>query len=206
MYKNILDTQQQDLLDLISTFWKEYYLVWWTAIALFLWHRKSIDFDLFTSHSIRPQTIVNRIIQHGYQIDHTLVSNEDELTVLVHDVKLTFLTFPFDIEATYPIIPHVINSPDLLTLSSMKAYAMGRRSKWKDYVDMYFLMQKWFSLGDISEKAREIFGWAFEEKLFREQLCYYADIDYSEQVTYTQEAHPTNKVIQVYLTEKATEL
>ena len=28
---------------------------------------------------------------------------------------------------------------DLLDLAAMKAYALGRRSKWKDYVDLYFL-------------------------------------------------------------------
>ena len=46
MHKNILSRSQTDLLPLISSFNREYYLVGGTAIALYLGHRRSIDFDL----------------------------------------------------------------------------------------------------------------------------------------------------------------
>ena len=35
---------------------------------------------------------------------------------------------------------NIFRLPSLLTLAAMKAYALGRRSKWKDYVDLYFLL------------------------------------------------------------------
>ena len=66
----------------------------------------------------------------------------------------------------------------------MKFYTLWRRWKWKDYVDIYFLLKNWFTINDISKKAKEIFKWEFNEKLLREQLCYYEDIDYSEKVEY----------------------
>ena len=46
---------------------------------------------------------------------------------------LTFFQYPF------PVVPEeifndVFRMPSLLSLAAMKAYALGRRSKWKDYV------------------------------------------------------------------------
>jgi hypothetical protein len=70
--------------------------------------------------------------------------------------------------------------PDLLTLAAMKFYAMGRRAKWKDYVDIYFLLKDYFTISEVSGRATELFEDAYSEKLFRQQLAYFEDIDYSE--------------------------
>lgn len=48
IYLNILNKNQKDLLPLIKQHLSDYYLVGGTAIALYLGHRESIDFDLFT--------------------------------------------------------------------------------------------------------------------------------------------------------------
>ena len=48
--------------------------------------------------------------------------------------------------------------PDLLTLAAMKAYALGGRAKWKDYVDLYILLRDHFSLAQISEKSKDLFS------------------------------------------------
>ena len=39
----------------------------------------------------------------------------------------------------------IINIPDLPTLAAMKTYALGRRGKWKDYVDLYFIIKDFFN-------------------------------------------------------------
>ncbi len=84
--------------------------------------------------------------------------------------------------------------PDLLTLAAMKAYALGGRAKWKDYVDLYFLLKDHFSLPQISEKSKALFGPLYNEKLFREQLCYFQDIDYSEKVDFIMPPVPDAEV------------
>ena len=38
----------------------------------------------------------------------------------------------------------------------MKAYTLGRRGKWKDYVDLYFILKDYFSFSEIANKAKEI--------------------------------------------------
>jgi len=204
MYNNVLEENQIKLLDLIKLFQKDFYLAWWTAIALYLGHRKSIDFDLFSNKPVKLNSIINTIIKNNYKIDYTLVSNKDELTIVIQWVKITFLYFPFNIDLKDFLIPTIIKSPDLLTIAAMKAYAMWRRSKWKDYVDMYFLLNQNYTVEIISKKAKEIFNWAFEEKLFREQLCYFEDIDYSEGVKYIWENIDDN-IIKNFLSKKAIE-
>jgi hypothetical protein len=74
--------------------------------------------------------------------------------------------------------------PDLLHLAAMKAYALGRRAKWKDYVDLYFILKEHHSFDEISTKTQEIFEGLFSAKLLRQQLCYFNDIDYTEAVAY----------------------
>ena len=47
MHKEILNDKQLELLPIMATSRSEYYLVGGTAIALYLGHRRSIDFDMF---------------------------------------------------------------------------------------------------------------------------------------------------------------
>jgi len=49
MHEEILEEKQKKLLTLLSKFSPQFGLVGGTAIALHLGHRRSIDFDLFTT-------------------------------------------------------------------------------------------------------------------------------------------------------------
>ncbi|MBW6441419.1 hypothetical protein K0B04_00730 [Patescibacteria group bacterium] len=44
-------------------------------------------------------------------------------------------------------------SSDVLTLGAMKAFALGKRAKWKDYVDLFFIL-KIHDIGEIVNKAK----------------------------------------------------
>ena len=87
----------------------------------------------------------------------------------------------------------------------MKAYALGRRSKWKDYVDLYFILNSYYTIDEITLKAKEIFDDMFIEKLFRAQLCFFADIDYSEPVELILPSVSEDE-IRNFLIEKATDI
>lgn len=140
----------------------------------------------------------------GTKWSATHIKNEENMTWVIDTVKVTFFRFPFPIEATIDFDGY-IKIPDLLTLGAMKAYALGRRSKWKDYVDLYFLLHDHFTVTEISKKAEEIFEWNYNSKLFREQLCYFVGIDYTEEVEYTIPDPPSDEEIQKFLIEKAIE-
>ena len=54
---------------------------------------------------------------------------------------------------------------------------------------------------EVSDKATELFGELFSEKLFRAQLSYFDDVDYTEQVEYLVPRPPTEDEIKSGLTE-----
>jgi len=192
MHKEILSDKQQELLPLIRQFNKEYYLAGGTAVALHIGHRRSIDFDLFKFSSVRHKNIIDKIA--GSQLPYEVTWREaGQMNVTVGDVKLTFLEYPFQIAAGMKF-QDIIKVPELIDLAAMKAYALGRRSKWKDYVDLYFILKYDYSIRQISARASEIFDQLFSEKLFRAQLSYFNDIDYSEQVEYVVPEVPEDEI------------
>jgi len=95
--------------------------------------------------------------------------------------------------------------PRLLDLAAMKAYALGRRSKWKDYVDIYFILRDHISLNQITERTSILYGELFSEKLFRALLSYFDDIDYSEPVEFLGPRIEENE-IKEFLIEKAIDI
>ena len=181
MYPNILTSKQEQILPLIKLFSKDFGLVGGTAIAYYLGHRRSIDFDLFSPKTFSILSARNKINKF-FKIEQTLVQGDGELTVMANNVKLTLFNFPYHIEYNSKF-ENIIKIPDLLTLAAMKAFALGKRAKWKDYVDLYFISKK-YSLQQIVKKAEQLFGAEFNEKLFRVQLSYFNDVDYSEEVEY----------------------
>ncbi len=203
MYKEILSEKQIELLSVMEQFKREYYLVGGTAIALHIGHRRSIDFDLFKLSPINHKKNLDKLNASifSYKVTRRV---EEQMNLIINDVKVTFFQYPFDIKATEKF-ENIFRIPSLIDLAAMKAYALGRRSKWKDYVDLFFLLTEHFSIGQISARANEIFGNLYSEKLFRSQLCYFGDVDYTEQIDYLFANPPSDETIQEKLTQIAVE-
>jgi hypothetical protein len=200
MHDKILSKEQIELLPFIQSFKKEYYMVGGTAVSLQIGHRESIDFDLFKLGTVQPAKIVQRLETFGW--DYKLIfKNAESFHIIVNDVKITFFQYPFDVKTKK--VYEGIKIPDLLNLAAMKAYALGRRTKWKDYVDLYFILKNYHSLEEISNRAQEIFKGLFSPKLFKQQLCYFTDINYSEEVTYCIDPVPDEE-IKAYLLDLVT--
>lgn len=191
MHKEILTDNQAQLLPLLKDFSRDYILVGGTAIALHIGHRYSIDFDLFTSKVIKRKSIKNYLIEKKYPVNKLIKEENDQIHFIINNVKITFFRYPFvltdliDFEETIKI-------PTLINLAAMKVYALGGRANlpagkagWKDYVDLYFLLKNYFTLDKIIKKSEELFGEVFSGKLFREQLSYFEDIDYEEDVIFS---------------------
>lgn len=185
--------EQIKLLPLLKLFRKDFGLVGGTAIALHIGHRRSIDFDLFSFKEFSNLRL-KRLILKQAAIDNVLVNKRGEFTIIMTGVKATFFFYPFPIDYSEKF-ENFITLPDLLTLSAMKAYALGQRAKWKDYVDLYFILKEHYSLTDLISKAREIFGNDFNEKIFRIQLSYFDDVSYSEDVIYLPGFEQSDEII-----------
>ena len=183
MHKEILTREQVLLLPLLVQFKKDWGLVGGTAVALHIGHRESIDFDLFSYNPPFGNLALQRRIEKTRRIDEIIVNKEGEFTFLIDSVKFTFFHYPFDIDYSESF-ESVARLPTLLTLSAMKAFAIGQRNKWKDYVDMYFIIRDHYSVEKISGHAHMLFGDRFNGRMFRNQLSYFDDINYKEIVIF----------------------
>ena len=203
MHKEILSKSQVELLTLLKQFLREYYLVGGTAIALYIGHRRSIDFDLFKYSTIKHSGNLKKIssFKYPYQITRRVT---EQMNLTINEVKVTFYQYPYKIDAQSRF-EDIFRMPELVDLAAMKAYALGRRSKWKDYVDLYFIIKNYFSIDLISNRANELFDQMFSEKLFRAQLSFFKDIDYSEPVEYLS-APVAETEIKEFLIEKAIDI
>ncbi len=154
---------------------------------------------MFSLKNFGNLRIRNKIVKKT-KIDNVIVDKLGEFTILIKGVKMTFFHYPFDIKFNKSF-GYNIKLPDLLTLAAMKAYAMGRRPKWKDYVDLYFIMKDFNTIREIVEEAKEIFGNEFNERMFRNQLSYFDDINYKEEVIYKKGFGTSEEVIKKALIE-----
>jgi len=203
MHLEILSKNQSELLPFLKAFNRKFYLVGGTAIALYLGHRRSIDFDLFCENEFAKTYIYSKLKPIPFKINK-LMEDVDQIHFVVNEVKMTFFHFPY-------IILHgnrvreIISIPELKTLGAMKAFALGRRAKWKDYVDLFYLLKFHFSIREISEEATRCFGDLYSERLFRQQLAFHADINYSEPIEYLITA-PSEEEIKKFLIDKALDI
>jgi len=146
-----------------------------TAISLQLGHRYSYDFDVFTSKPIAENLLVRVMEAFGRNIQK-LVDSPDELSFLTpKKVKISFVHFPFP-DLHRPIKTKAIPLFNLRDLASNKAYVIGRRGEYRDYVDLFFLLKEGLSLKKIINEAKKRFKGAFSERLFLEQLVYFKDL------------------------------
>lgn len=201
MHLNILNDDQQQLLPSLSKFKRAFYMVGGTSIALHIGHRLSIDFNLFKKGKINPKAIVDKFKSAKEDIRVTL-NIAGQLNLMCRNVKFTF--FEYEFAVPHPVsVQKCINIPDLLDWAAMKAYALGRRSKWKDYVDLYFILKDHYSLQQISTRANEIYGDLFSEKLFRGQLNYFTGINFDEKVEFIAGFETSEEIIKTYLNDAA---
>jgi hypothetical protein len=203
MHNEIINSQQSDLIPYLKEFKRSFYLVGGTAIALHIGHRQSIDFDLFTPSKLNKSRIKAKLKEIPFE-QRLIFEDYDQLHLLINGVKVTFFNYPYSIE--HPVkVGSFITIPKLLTLAAMKAFALGRRAKWKDYVDLFFILRYHYSIKEIVNQTQNIFGQLFSEKLFREQLAFHKDIDYTELVTFIVKPVSDDE-IKNFLIEKAIDL
>lgn len=198
MYNNILTQNQTSLAERLLPACSDFYLAGGTALALQIGHRRSIDFDLASYKQIDPFSLERKLLSMGFDIQTVFTATGDELSILINGIKVTFFMFPFVVKHEVLWEGGQITVPEILDLGAMKAYALGRRNKWKDYVDLYFLLHDRMDIQDLILNAEKIFKCHFNSKLFREQLCYFDDIDFSETIEFV-DVFPKDEEIKEFL-------
>lgn len=203
MHTEILTSGQIELLPYLKGFQRSFYMVGGTAVAMYIGHRRSIDFDLFTQTQLNKSRIKAKLKNIPFS-QIPIFEDFDQLHLLINNVKLTFFSYPYSV-LHQTNFSSILTMPPLLSLAAMKAFALGRRAKWKDYVDLYFILHGYYTIQEICREAEKIFNQQFSEKLFRQQLAFHKDIDYTEPVELITTPVPDDE-IREFLISKATDI
>lgn len=68
-------------------------------------------------------------------------------------------------------------------LAASKAHVIGRWPAWRDYVDLFFLLNRnLYSIENLISLAEKKFRGEFNPKLFLQQLVYFDDVKIAETV------------------------
>ena len=171
----LLPNTQALLLKMIDgcEFLDKYVLVGGSALTLHLCHRKSEDLDFFTyDNSFDKQEIFKYIKQ--FESKEILNQTDEQIDLLLDGVKVTFFNAQWSFLKPKKI--EKFNLASLDSIAAMKINVLFLRAKYRDYYDIYFLVQKSMSLKKIFECSLDVLD-GINFKLFSVALLYTDDIE-----------------------------
>jgi predicted nucleotidyltransferase component of viral defense system len=199
MHWNILDDNRKKILPLLTKASANFYLAGGTGLALQIGHRDSIDFDFFTKDEFNTVSLFEsiRTIFEGL----TVVKTQEEkntLSVSVdNSIKISFMRYPY--ELLKPLVPtEYFPIASVEDIGCMKLSAITSRSMMKDYVDIYFVLQK-ISLRDLLALTSVKFP-SIDSNLILKSLVYFDDV-VSEPIMYKENHDVGFEVVKKYLVQ-----
>ncbi|EKE14983.1 MAG: hypothetical protein ACD_12C00207G0001 [uncultured bacterium] len=191
-----LDKERQLVFQKLKSFSKKFVLAGGTAIMLQIGRRLSYDFDCFCEEWELPLNIMTKARQvFGSKIIVKLQTPEMISFTTETGIEVSFVSHPFKILQSV-IRTDTISLFHLDDLAANKAYTIGRRNTWRDYVDIFiFMKSKIYSLKKIIELADKKFKGEFNEKLFLGQLTYFKDLD-AVHVEYLNQSYSEQEIKQ----------
>lgn len=202
---DILSTLEKDTLLRLQPFFKEKGLLsGGTALMLQIPVRRSYDFDLFFPNEI-PQNFLRKASKIFESKIEVLINNIDELTFIAYNqIKISMIYFPF-LRKYKPVkLDNSITLSSFKDIASDKAYAIGRRPEFRDYVDLFIILKNGFNLEQAISDAKYKFKGEFSEKLFLSQLNYFEDLkDFT--IEFINEKYSTDE-IKKFLQQKTKKL
>jgi len=174
--KEALTKKAGELFPLFKKF-ENFYLVGGTALALQIGHRISVDFDFFSNKEL-PTGLLLKIKRAFSDSKIEIIYKEarQQLTLTLDGVKTTFFHYP------YPLIDNFVkyqgvSISTIREIAAMKAFSIGKRLSYKDYIDWYFLLsEKNINLQQVIKLADKKFNGDFNARLFLGQLVSIADV------------------------------
>lgn len=176
-YIKLLSPERQQAFEILKKFRDQFVLAGGTAMMLQLGHRLSFDFDCFSEKELPANLLVK--IKRVFGASVLIKVKTEEMIILKTSsgVDISFVWHPYK-----PLRPAretgTISLFHLDDLVANKAYTVGRRNTWRDYIDLFYVMyKKLYSVEKIIRLAEKKFGGEFNTKLFLGQLTYFKDLE-----------------------------
>lgn len=127
---------------------KPYILVGGTALSLQIGKRQSEDLDFMKWRTSKADKMevdwpaIKKELETIAPIEHLNLMDIDHVEFVVAGVKVSFYACPRYSPVTSPVlIQNNLYVADLLSIGAMKMEVMMRRSNFRDYYDIYSLLQ-----------------------------------------------------------------
>ena len=177
-YLDQFDPERRAIFKNLAVFAPPFVLAGGTAIMLQIGHRRSYDFDCFCEDEELSDDLYTKIRRAFGNTTKVRTKSSELLTLTTQEnIEITFVCHP------YAPLRQTLRTSSLPLfhlddLAANKAYTLGRRPAWRDYVDLFFLLTwKRYALDSIIKLAEKKFKGEFNAKLFLQQLTYYGDIE-----------------------------
>lgn len=177
MHEESVTKNTKSVLELLANvgITKDFYLAGGTALALYFGHRFSVDLDWFAEEFLYTARFRRELEKLG----NLSVDSESEYTFngALNDVKLSFFKYPYPLIALKRQYRENIFLAGLPDIAVMKLEAVSRRGSYKDFVDIYFLLEQ-FSLGELLGFVRKKFvNLDYNEAHLLKSLTYFNDAE-----------------------------
>ena len=156
MHPEAISSKRQKIFQKLKNF-PRFYLAGGTALALQIGHRMSDDFDLFTERDISVDLLekVEKIFKES-TVD-IIINHSEQLSLIINQTKVDFVKYPFSLILSL-IEYEEVKIVKIPEIAAMKAYTIGRRATYKDYIDLYFIFsEKHNPLSNVIEMSKEKF-------------------------------------------------
>ena len=158
---------------------KPFVLVGGTALSLQLNKRQSEDLDFMCwkkSAKDKPEVPISSIkreIESVANIDSMEIGGFNFVSFVVEGVKLSFYAAPRKRIPSMQVIPFKNNLQlaDIKSIGAMKMEAMLRRSKFRDYYDIYTVLHEGVDIQEMIEMALEHSGHLLKRMNLLAMLC-----------------------------------
>lgn len=194
---------------------KPFVLVGGTALSIQLKTRQSEDLDFMRWKEGKDDTLdiewpkIQKELETVGNIDAIQVMGFDQVLFIVEGVKVSFYTAPRKRIATMEEIPYMnnIRMADVESIGIMKMEAMMRRSKFRDYYDIYSILKNGADINTLIPRALEHSGHKLKSKGLMAMLTNGALFKKDEQFTQLQPVYDvTSTDIQEYIKTKLLEI
>ena len=199
MYYHLFDPEWQSLLPQLSFFKPQFYLAGGAGLALHLGHGKSQGLDFFTPKDWDTFHFFEELKQNllGLELQKTQEAKSTLSVVVNRRVKLSFSAHPYPLLEP-PVEEAHLRLASLVDIGCMKLSAIVSRALQKDYVDLYFILQR-IPLKELLEKALQKFP-ELDTYLILKSLVFFEDV-LEEPLVFLREAVDFGTVKQFLLSQ-----
>lgn len=176
-FQEVLDKPRLDILKNLKSFKEMGFVLWWgTGLALMLWHRESIDFDFFIEDEIDNEKLFQKCLDifTGFDVIKTY-EEKNTLYILANGVKISFFSYKHK-NIRNILETEFFNIFSLEDIWCMKLWAIQNRATNKDYVDLYYIIQKIW-LENLFEYFSQKFWNVVTRSYLLKSLVYFEDIE-----------------------------